>query len=471
MQEDPTCRNEPITCLPGKKDQGSRGAIRSGFMALATVLIIFFVYLGASFATVHRPPSDLRSTIAKAFASGDLTYEDRLRFDAVRGDHQYNDCLILTMSILRSGNAIEDAVSPLMCVKPETAATPATICGMLGEATGDVADAGCPQQRYHRYLHGHRILAALLVPSLGIAEVRVLLRACAYLLLAGLAIGALMPQSQLKVDRRSALAITAGFAAFFGLNYFGTSLSHGPADLVLLAFLATAATTSLLDMGRNAYVVIVAGFAALTAIFEFLTGGLPLSLAILIGMIGLQANSTHTARQVAARSISGVVVFLACFGLTFALKLAFAWAVFGNTILNDFQRALAGRVSSQLSSGQAATLLDLVNAVRWNLGEITWGSEVAGYGLVALSASAAVIGLVRVYRNRDVAAVLTRAVLVILSGLVVPLWYAIFMNHTIEHAWFMVRIAVWPLICGWLLALAPGVQAQHMKCLTTREAA
>ncbi|MBX9794194.1 MAG: hypothetical protein K2Y02_07865 [Burkholderiaceae bacterium] len=471
MQTDPSYRNEPITSVAGKKAQGCRGAVRSGVIALATVLVIFLLYLSVSFASVHVPPAELRSAIARAFASGDLTSEDRRNFDARRGDHQYNDCLILTMSILRSDNEIEDAVSPLMCVKPQTGAAPATICGMLKRTVIDLADGGCPQQRYHRYLHGHRVLAALLVPSLGVAEVRVTLRAVAYLLLACLAIAALVPQSRLKVDRRSILTITAGLAAFFGLNYFGPSLSHGPADLVLLAFLVTAATTSFLDMPRNAYVILIAGFAALTAIFEFLTGGLPLSLAVLIGMIGLQANSTHTARYVAARSVSGVAVFLACFGLTFALKLALAWAVFGNAILSDFHRALAHRVSSQLATGKVATVLDLVNALRWNLGEITWGSEVAGYVLVAVCVIAATLGLVRVYRNRADATVVTRATLVVLSGLVVPFWYAVFMNHTIEHAWFMVRIAVWPLICGWLLVLAPGIQAQRTKSSTAKETA
>jgi hypothetical protein len=240
---------------------------------------------------------------------------------------------------------------------------------------------------------------------------------------------------------------------------------------VLLAFIVTAARTSLLDMPSNAYVVLLAGFAALTAIFEFLTGGLPLGLAILIGMIGLQASSRHTARHVAARSVSGAAIFLTSFGLTFALKLALAWAVFGNAILSDFRRQLTHRVGSQLPTGQVATTLDLVNALRWNLGEIAWGSEVAGYALVAASAIAGMLGLARVYRNRADATAFTRAVLVVLSGLVVPLWYAVFRNHTIEHSWFMVRIAVWPLICGWLLALAPGSHAPHTKRLTAGEKA
>ncbi len=463
MQAEPSHRDDSNTSIAGKNILGCRGAICSGFMALATVLVVFLLYLGASYASVRHPPAELRSAIAKAFASGDLTSEDRRRFDAIRGDHQYNDCLILTMSILRSGNALKDAASPLMCVKHQSAAAPKTICGMLGHAIIEPPDGGCLQQRYHRYLHGHRILAALLVPSLGVAEVRVVLHAVAYLLLVVLTISVFLPLKRLKVARRSILVIATGFAAFFGLNYFSPSLSHGPADIVLLAFLVIAVRTRLLDMPSNAYVVLIAGFAALTAIFEFLTGGLPLSLAILIGMIGLQASCVHTVRHIATRSVSGVAIFLTCFGLTFALKLALAWAVFGTAVLSDFHTQLAYRVSSKVVTGKNATMFDLVNALRWNLGEITSGSEIAGYGLVAASAIAGVLGMVRVYGYRTDATVLTRALLLIISASVIPLWYIVFMNHTIEHSWFMVRIAVWPLICGWLLLLAPVIQTRDGK--------
>lgn len=440
-----------------------RRSIQIATISAVTVLVLFILYLGASYAAAMASPAPLRQSISQALASGDLTSEDRLHFDRVRGDHQYNDCLILTMSILRSGHVIEDALSPLMCIKADARATPVTVCGMLGRAIAAPPDGGCTQQRYHRYLHGHRILATLLLSRMGLANVRLALKACAYLLLACLAMQAVLPKAASPFDRRSTLIIAAGFAAFFGLDFFATSLSHGPADIVLLAFVLFAARTNLLDMSRNAFAILVSAFGALTAIFEFLTGGLPLGLAILIGAIGLQVRQNHATRQVTIRCIDGVGIYLASFSFTFALKLAMTWAVHGNSILDDFRRQLLHRVSSQLPAGQPASIVDLVNALRWNLSEIAWGHEAVGYAAMAASAVAALAGVMRIVQRRRAGANLTRDVLIALSALVVPAWFLLFMNHTIEHAWFMVRIAVWPAICCWLVALAPSIAVDRSK--------
>ena len=51
-------------------------------------------------------------------------------------------------------------------------------------------------------------------------------------------------------------------------------------------------------------------------------------------------------------------------------------------------------------------------------------------------------------RNRNL---LTTELLLICSAVVVPCWYIVFLNHTIEHSWFMFRIMVWPIAVAILM--------------------
>jgi hypothetical protein len=81
---------------------------------------------------------------------------------------------------------------------------------------------------------------------------------------------------------------------------------------------------------------------------------------------------------------------------------------------------------------------------------VTWGSRIIGVAVFAGSLMLGMVGLLaprRVFGLR----LTPRPPLLALAFCVVPAWYGLFPNHTIQHAPFMVRILVWPLIAGLLL--------------------
>lgn len=54
-------------------------------------------------------------------------------------------------------------------------------------------------------------------------------------------------------------------------------------------------------------------------------------------------------------------------------------------------------------------------------------------------------------RSRASPADRLRAILLVLSTLVIVLWFPLFWQHTIEHSWFMDRILVWIIVVGFSL--------------------
>ncbi len=188
-----------------------------------TVLGAFLAFLCLSYLAVSLPSDRLRSEILKAFQAGQLVEVDRLHFNAGLGDHQYNDCLVLTMSLLHSGDTWKDAVSPLMCQKVHSQETTGegTVCGMLYDSASGPGQDQCSEVRYHRYVHGHRLLATLLVPALGVEGLRKSLLGANYLALVALLLVAFIPPGRRTIARGPLLVIALGFGAFYGLNYFG----------------------------------------------------------------------------------------------------------------------------------------------------------------------------------------------------------------------------------------------------------
>jgi hypothetical protein len=367
--------------------------------------------------------------------------------------HQYNDCLILTTALLRSGEPLNDGLSPLMILKDRSDPSD-TICGSLRDALADPGAVASQASRYHRYLHGHRTVTALALGPLSLADLRVALKAACYGLLLFAATWAVLRW----VTRRPTeevwrvvawLVITAGFAALYGLEYFGQSLSHGMSDVVVFAFLALGATAP----APRAMLIAAALFGAFTAHFEYLTGGLPLGAAVLLAVTALDAGPDAAGPALWRLAVTRLAAYLSAFGVSFVLKLAASAALMGGQVLQDFGGGLAFRVGRVAVRGGELGLRDLIDHLRWNVDQLTFGSEGLGYGLVAgaigIGAAATVMLLGRYRRGLDTG----RELLVLLSILVIPVWYIVFLNHTVAHAWFMVRLLTWVFVGSMLLGV------------------
>jgi hypothetical protein len=399
-------------------------------LAAVPVLVagLFSVLLfAASFYSLGRG-GDQR--VAQAFAAGALDDRNFHRGDAISGYNQFNDCLIIAMALDQRAPRRQLAISPTVPFAHD-----ADVCLALHRGTRNTAVF------YHNYLHGPTVLARYLLPLLPVAQLRELYRLTLTLLLAG-AIAVALRRLAGPADGRTResavlLIVLLTFARGFGLEVFGQSLSHGPSDTIVAGFLAFAVTAGPTLTPPRA-VVAAAVFGALTMIFEFMTGGAPVGLAIVIGLTWFMLRpSDRRVRHVAQAAGSFVLSCATCA----ALKVAAVAAVFGPAALADIAHRGAVRVAGGLPPALAG---------RWTVQAVAGSSEALMPGLGSLAALlvilAAGFGARAALQLRT-----SEAKLLLWSNLPIVVWFAVFRQHTIMHAWFMDRMLAWTIASGFAL--------------------
>ena len=95
---------------------------------------------------------------------------------------------------------------------------------------------------------------------------------------------------------------------------------------------------------ERTFVVGVALFGVATAVFEYLTGGVPFGLALLLGIVALDGPADPTALM--RRAWHGSVIFGLAILLTFAIKIALVALLVDATVLSDFASGLSARVGN-----------------------------------------------------------------------------------------------------------------------------
>lgn len=398
--------------------------------ALATLLL-----LGVNQLSLGRGGGE---RVGEAFSGGALV-GDYLAGDTRRGKHQFNDCLILGMALDQRAPVRELAVSPTI---PFAHADDVCEALQLGQADGS--------EFYHRYLHGHTTLVRFLLPVMSVEQIRGLYRmAITVLLLAGIGIGMLRIARGQAVREHAVFLVTLlCFSRFFGLEMFGQSLGHGPADAVLVGYIGFLAV-SVGKLSARSGALAAALFGALTMVFEFLTGGLPLGLAAVLGLSWFALKAEE--RSVAAVAL-GAASYLMAAGMAAVTKLAAVATVFGPQALAAIGSSARERVSGAL---------DPVFGERTLLGSILSNMEALAPGLGPLSTAMLVVALaagawaVRLHWRRD------EVLLLAASNLPILLWPLVFRQHMTIHAWFMDRIFVWTIASGFALFLLAVVYARE----------
>lgn len=435
------------------------GNLRSGLAKtlLAATLVAIGVYaafFALSLVSLRTDRTALAVPINAAFGDGALdSHASWLQGDTGIGAHQYNDCLILYQALDDRAPVALRALSPLSVPLDTDNA-----CSALAAfASGAKAP---PVRFYHQYLHAHTALARLLVPPLGVAGVRGLYKlAITLTLLAGIGYALLGLVHRRSIpDQIVWLAIFLVFSRWFGLESFGQSLGHGPADLiplVFLLFLQRASAT--VPITPRTAIIASATFGALTMQFEFLTGGIPLGLSVVIGALPLALPCRG---DMAITVIRSAFAYITAIAATAAAKLALVAIVFGPPTLIDLGHQFLFRTGI---GSVASRDVPIGWGEYWRhdwagIEALAPGMHLLAVGMLVVAVSAAGWGYsqLRVAAN---AGMRLRAVALLASMLVPPLWMVVFWQHTAEHAWFMDRILVWIIAAGgalFVLAVAQG---------------
>lgn len=386
---------------------------------VASLLVVLFFAL--NYLSLRRHDEQ---RIPEAFASGALTTDNFRNGDAVNGSHQFNDCLVLAMAIDQRGTTGQLTVSPSLPFKP------------YAEEPCKLLKAGAVERPYyyHNYIHGQTALLRFLLPILDIATIRELYRdASSLLLVAGIALAMLRVW---QGGEAVFLIVLLCFARFFGLEAFGQSLGHAPADFVLLSFIVS----TMFEASDTEAINRAAIFGSLTMIFEMMTGGLPLGLAAVIGLTlySLKSGRLSTVWQCAAAYLVGA----AC---TLVLKYLAVGLVFGLGSLAAVPEALGARINGALP-GYAHPPAFPVQVIG-NLDSIITEMPVMAALILALCICFGAMSAIRLQspQSRFLA----------LSNLPIVAWFVVFHQHTMLHAFFMDRMFVWPIASGFaLFALA-----------------
>ena len=435
-------------------------------IALFAMLLLF----GANKLALYDNLPEARARLTEAFVQADLTDANYAHGNSIIGSHQYNDCLILGMALDQPGGLRQElSVSPLIpgISRPSSAKgpdydAPCLALHKLVRGDRDVVST----TYYHRYLHGQVVLTRLLLPSLGVAGMRAIYKSLLSLfLLGGLSLALVrLAQRRSTVYVGFVIAFVC-FARLFGLGEFGQSLGHAPSDMLLVVYLLFACASAETGPSTKTMLMAAAAFGALTMILELLTGGLPLGIAMIVGTSAMMLPRTASAQLPVKAMLGSLTAFLAAAITCVVCKLAASVAVFGSSVLYDYGRQLGMRMAlrkvDNLPMLSCALLAEARGRIKSSLAEY---SHLLVAGTILIAIIAGIWGLRAVRRASPWPAERIRATLLGLSTLPIALWFPLFWQHTIQHAWFMDRILVWIIVAGfWLFSEGLAVTASQLN--------
>jgi hypothetical protein len=424
-------------------ERAALGAI----IAAPIALLVFALFILANFLSLGRDLPAAEAHVRAAYASGALQDVDWLPGNTDIGRHQYNDCLIIYMALNQQAGATDLMASPIKPMPRETE----TMCGALRAFVEGDRAAGRTGVWYHQYIHGHTMLARYLLPIVPVETMRNLFHTIQTLLVLS---GVLLTMLALVRGFRPTeslfwLIVLLAFSRWFGLESYGQSLSHGPSDAIILVYLLfLAVSASCGGLSRWTSLVAAALFGSLTAIFEFLTGGIPLGLALIVGGLPFALRDGDPAEQL-DRVVEAAAAF--CFAVIacMALKLGLAFSVFG---IDSFRES-ASQLQLRMGMGSAEAspgLLEAIKKLVKGINSIAAGMHVLA-GATLLTAIGFGIWGGRLLMRIGDPAIRARTLHLAASNLVIVAMLLLLWQHTIVHAWFMERVFVWTIGTGFAL--------------------
>lgn len=463
---------------------GSAGLyLRALLAAIAAVALFFALSYASTFVdrkeiAANLEAANARQAFTQTWAKG--TGRAIPRFGG-------NDCLFFETLLQDYPSRLAQAISARIppadaqpAARPSDPTIPACLQLIAALERPDHADPNAIY--YHRYLHGQRVVAAL---ALAVVSPEALgwitLLANVVCLLAVLLPALRRWRSEWR--ERGFAAIAATLLLFDGLWLFGIYFSFGLSDLVLSVFLLYAHRRGVAHAPEPAFATAVGLFGAATAIFEFLTGGIPLGLALLLGIVAIDGPADRIG--LIRRALHGSVIFALAILVAFAIKLALVMLLIEPNVLAEFRSALATRTGSSFvaslpppevawvsSWGIDVSSLDRhwTYAVLYMLARLGYATFVIGYGspvagMTIMAAAVAITAVMLIRRLRacrdDIAQL--RLLILLTSALVMPVWSLVFLSHTLLHAIWMVRPFAWFIALAGILFWWPADRAAFVN--------
>lgn len=421
--------------------RSASGRLNSVVFCVITSLVIYAIYLCLSWASLGVDQQRLEFHARQAFADGELLKMDKAHYNILFGAHQFNDCLIIDQALSRYGTPLQRTVTPSNDFPDRHLET----CPQLRQSLNRAGAPG-PGSFYHNYVHGHTVLARAL---LSIAPLRVVREGNRLAITLVLLAGCYLCCRNMLTRGASAenlfwLVFFITFARWFGLELLAPSLGHAPSDFVFFAYGLTLAAMSFRRCAdQRAYVLAATIFGTLTAIFEFLTGGIPLGLALTIGGVAVAMPDDD---RVAESAIGAGIAFVLAIATVAMAKIASVLTVFGSGALGPSAGDLLHRLSASVQGPEAPpiTFAAIMERLIDGLETMTPGLWLLSFGAICFGVVLGAFALGKMWQGEK----RLRAMLIAGSNGVLVLWVVVFWQHFYVHAWFMLRIFAWTIASG-----------------------
>ncbi|NOT26795.1 MAG: hypothetical protein HOP16_11910 [Acidobacteria bacterium] len=449
-----------------------RSVLTGAGVAVASVLI----FLGVTAITLEIPPERVLHEIRAGFDEGSILRQNYPQpKDYWRlGRDQWTDCATLQMALRGDAPFYQELITPrrYSLASADPARGP---CQLLREATDP---AGSPADlqtwRYHRYLHGSTVLTRIALWTTSVNGLRDAIKIstlCFGGFALAVALWSLVSNRRRPAHALATVSLVAVFLACFGISQHAASISHGPSAAL---FILALSLIPFWDGGKwNRLLVIAALFGSATAILEFLDGGAPLGLALILGMSVLDAlepvetgAGPRDSAQIFQRGVSTALAFTTAVVTALGLKVVLSRLAFGGEGSSSFFDQLVMWIG-----GSPLLAVEALEALDKQVGVIVPLNDTAFRVLVIGLAAGCTFVLLKMKNLRGGGGTVLLAVG---SLAIVPVWYLIFRNHTIVHAWFMVRMLAWPLafcaglIVWWLVSTSTPVSWSRQRVSSER---
>lgn len=427
-----------------------QGLWRAGAAAVVAAVTLSALLIGLNVLSAMLPREPIAREVRRAFAERQLSNYGWLVYNSTIGMHQFNDCLVLLEAVDDRAPAVKRALSPTISgASVGQGGGGFTVpCPPLRHFVNGERPALKPSDHYHRYVHGNVAVTAALLQFATIKTLHEWYGALSLLL--PLAVTALALWRLARGKPRDAGPLTLGFVALngvllattFGVQYYGQSLAHFPADILLsLYLLAVIGLGARLTFAPAA--VLAAAFGVLTMYFEFLTGGLPMGASMVLAIACVQRLDRPQSGDWARIGVT-LASFLFGFACIYAMKQAATGYVFGADVFESSGARLETWFSGA-KVGETFRRLGFFAPVIGG-GSIPMAALLISASAAALGASIATMGLR--WRATPIA-----AWGIVAAALIIPAWYLIVRLHTYAHAFMMIRI-MWSFFAASFFLLA-----------------
>ena len=281
----------------------------------------------------------------------------------------------------------------------------------------------CHNESYSSYWHGHQVLLKPLLVFFSYHQI-ILINMLLFLFLMLLCL-------YLTWQRLSFTIAMLMLASWTAVAFFVAPLCFQFTTCFVIMFIATAVILALPQLtDKNVLLMITfMSIGALTSFFDFLTTPqLTLVYPLACSLLLMPSSSTHTPY---VKLFLGCISWAVGYALLWVSKSLVAWGLTGQDTLTDFVNSLIVRSSAGLGQIEADTA------------ELAYRGSVV-IAVITLTILVIVLTLWMLDRRKKTPAVHQ---CLLLSAMIVPLWYMLTLQHSTIHYWFTWRASAASIFC------------------------